>query len=72
MQCICSCFVTMNSFDTIVVTSSISIDCIVCKNKVKDTCLVCTLCRIPIGHNECVKQWLQRRGTCPNCMKECR
>lgn len=71
MQCGCSCFVsTTKSFDDMILVPSKPINCLICHIEIKDKCVVCTSCTVPLGHAICVKQWVQRRGTCPNCSKE--
>ena len=69
MQCICSCFVPQQTmFQSIVPTSTIpALTCLICSQPIESICVSCRTCRSIIGHENCVRSYVQRRGSCPNC-----
>ncbi len=44
-------------------------DCLICKESVENVVIYCNLCKVSLGHKECVITWLIRRNTCPSCNK---
>ena len=70
MQCICSCFVSSLFEEILIQSSSKPIHCLICHHELTDKCMICTSCNLLIGHVSCVNKWIQRRRTCPNCIKE--
>jgi hypothetical protein len=57
-------FLSLNSES---VHPSILIYCLICKEKVKHSVMYCNYCKVSIGHNECVKTWLERKNHCSSC-----
>jgi hypothetical protein len=57
-------FLSLNSES---VHPSILIYCLLSKEKVKHSVIYCNYCKVSIGHNDCVKTWLERKRHCPSC-----
>jgi hypothetical protein len=74
MQCVCSCFTIKEKqsiFNTIVLPKHpTELKCLVCKEIMEKECISCSLCNVIIGHTHCIKQWVTRRKSCPNCLQE--
>jgi hypothetical protein len=72
MFCFFSCFtIKQPIFNTIIVPKQPNEwKCLVCKEIMDNECISCTLCNVIIGHTYCIKQWVTRRKSCPNCLHD--